>query len=42
MRGAFAGVPIGEVEAGRAYGMGRFTLFRRIWFPALCTGLCRR
>lgn len=33
MRGAFAGVPIGELEAGRAYGMGRFTLFRRIWFP---------
>lgn len=33
MRGAFAGVPKGELEAGRAYGMGRFTLFRRIWLP---------
>src|SRR5206468_698520 len=33
MRGAFAGVPMGELEAGRAFGMGRFTLFRRIWFP---------
>ena len=33
MRGAFAGVPKGELEAGRAFGMGRFTLFRRIWLP---------
>lgn len=33
MRGAFAGIPAGELEAGRAYGMGRFTLFRRIWLP---------
>ncbi|WP_137131397.1 ABC transporter permease subunit [Rhizobium sp. FY34] len=33
MRGAFAGVPKGELEAARAYGMGRFTLFRRIWLP---------
>lgn len=33
MRGAFAGVPHGELEAGRAYGMGRFTLIRRIWLP---------
>ncbi len=33
MRGAFAGVPRGELEAARAYGMGRFTLFRRIWLP---------
>jgi polar amino acid transport system permease protein len=33
MRGAFAGVPKGELEAGRAYGMGRFTMFRRIWLP---------
>jgi polar amino acid transport system permease protein len=33
MRGAFAGVPRGELEAARAYGMGRLTLFRRIWLP---------
>ena len=33
MRGAFAGVPKGELEAGRAYGMPRFTIFRRIWLP---------
>ena len=33
MRGAFAGVPNGELEAARAYGMGRFTLLRRIWLP---------
>ncbi|QRM54150.1 ABC transporter permease subunit [Sinorhizobium sp. BG8] len=33
MRGAFAGVPPGELEAARAYGMGRWTLFRRIWLP---------
>ena len=33
MRGAFASVPKGELEAGRAFGMGRFTLLRRIWLP---------
>jgi polar amino acid transport system permease protein len=33
MRGAFAGVPSGELEAARAYGMSRFTMFRRIWLP---------
>lgn len=33
MRGAFAGVPRGELEAGRAFGMSRFTVFRRIWLP---------
>lgn len=33
MRGAFAGVPGGELEAARAYGMKRFTLLRRIWLP---------
>ena len=33
MRGAFAGVPAGEIEAARAYGMRRWTLFRRIWLP---------
>ncbi len=33
MRGAFAGVPPGELEAARAYGMSPFTMFRRIWLP---------
>ncbi|TCT44515.1 ABC transporter permease [Martelella mediterranea] len=33
MRGAFAGVPKGELEAARAYGMSRFTILRRIWLP---------
>lgn len=31
MRGAFAGVPKGELEAARAFGMSRFTAFRRVW-----------
>ena len=33
MRGAFAGVPKGQLEAARAYGMRRRTVFRRIWLP---------
>ena len=33
MRGAFAGVPHGELEAAKAYGMSRFTILRRIWLP---------
>ncbi len=33
MRGAFAGVPRGQLEAARAYGMRPFTIFRRIWLP---------
>ena len=33
MRGAFKSVPKGELEAARAFGMGRFTLLRRIWLP---------
>ena len=33
MRGAFAGVPRGELEAAKAYGMGRWTMFHRIWLP---------
>lgn len=33
MRGAFAGVPRGELEAARAMGMSRFTVLRRIWLP---------
>ena len=33
MRGAFLGVPKGELEAARAIGMSRFTVLRRIWLP---------
>lgn len=33
MRGAFLGVPKGELEAARAYGMSPFTTLRRIWLP---------
>lgn len=33
MRGAFAGVPRGEMEAARAFGMSRWKLLRRIWLP---------
>jgi polar amino acid transport system permease protein len=33
MRGAFASVPKGQLEAARAFGMPRFTIFRRIWLP---------
>lgn len=33
MRGAFAGVPKGELEAARAYGMSSFTVLRRVWLP---------
>ncbi len=33
MRGAFNGVPHGQLEAGRAMGMPAFTIFRRIWLP---------
>jgi polar amino acid transport system permease protein len=33
MRAAFKGVPKGELEAARAFGMGRFTLLRRVWLP---------
>lgn len=33
MRGAFAGVPKGQLEAARSFGMRRFTIFRRIWLP---------
>ena len=33
MRGAFAGVPRGQLEAARAFGMRRRTIFRRIWLP---------
>ncbi|WP_348272074.1 ABC transporter permease subunit [Ensifer sp. Root31] len=33
MRGAFAGVPKGELEAARAFGMSRRQVFLRIWLP---------
>jgi len=33
LRGALLAVPKGELEAGRAFGMSRFTLTRRIWLP---------
>ncbi len=33
MRGAFAGVPRGQLEAARAFGMPRTKVFRRIWLP---------
>ncbi|MBK1842100.1 ABC transporter permease [Azospirillum sp. YIM B02556] len=33
MRGAFAGVPKGELEAARAFGMSRRKMFLRIWLP---------
>jgi len=33
MRAAFKSVPKGELEAGRAFGMSRFTILRRIWLP---------
>ncbi len=33
MRGALKGVPHGELEAARAYGMSRFTMLWRIWLP---------
>lgn len=33
MRGAFAGVPRGELEAARAFGMSPWKVFRRVWLP---------
>jgi polar amino acid transport system permease protein len=33
MRGAFKGVPHGQLEAAKAMGMPRMTIFRRIWLP---------
>lgn len=33
MRGAFKSVPRGQLEAARAMGVPRFTMFRRIWLP---------
>ncbi len=33
MRGAFKGVPHGQLEAAKAMGMPRFTILRRVWLP---------
>jgi len=33
MRGAFAGVPKGELEAAKAFGMSPFKILTRIWLP---------
>lgn len=33
MRGSFKGVPRGELEAARAFGMGPFTTLWRVWLP---------
>ncbi len=33
MRGAFRGVPKGEIEAARAFAMHPFTLLWRVWLP---------
>ncbi|MCY1233661.1 Octopine transport system permease protein OccM [compost metagenome] len=33
LRGALLAVHKGELEAGQAFGMGRWTLLRRIWLP---------
>ena len=33
MRGAFLGVPLGELEAARALGMSPWKVLTRIWFP---------
>lgn len=35
LRGAFLSVPAGQMEAGRAYGMGPWQVFRRIQFPQM-------
>jgi histidine transport system permease protein len=34
-RGAFLSVPLGQTEAGVAYGMSRWMVFRRILFPQM-------
>jgi polar amino acid transport system permease protein len=33
MRGALAGVPRGEIEAARAFGMTQFQVVTRVWLP---------
>ncbi|MBD8494842.1 ABC transporter permease [Pseudomonas syringae] len=34
-RGAFLGIPKGQAEAGAAYGMSRFQVFRRVQVPQM-------
>ena len=33
MQGAFSGLNKGQLETENAFGMPRFTMFRRIWLP---------
>lgn len=35
LRGAIQAVPRGQIEAARAFGMGRAQVFRRVTFPAM-------
>ncbi len=35
LRAAIQAVPLGQTEAAKAYGMGPFTLFRRVTLPAM-------
>jgi polar amino acid transport system permease protein len=35
LRAAIQAVPLGQIEAAKAFGMGAFTLFRRITLPAM-------
>ena len=35
LRGAIQAIPIGQIEAAKAYGMSPFLLFRRIMLPAM-------
>ena len=35
LRGAVIAIPKGQIEAARAYGIGGFTLFRRVTLPAI-------
>ena len=34
LRGALRAVPRGELEAAESFGLGRFTILRRIWLPS--------
>ena len=35
LRGAILAIPIGQIEAAKAYGMPRFLMFRRVTLPAM-------
>ncbi|WP_119392397.1 ABC transporter permease [Taklimakanibacter lacteus] len=35
LRGAIKAIPVGQIEAARAYGMSPFLMFRRITLPAM-------